>query len=242
MLLWCIAALTAAGLFVIVMRFGFDHGRLLGFSARFDLNTEGNVPTYFSALQLAFAALILMTIARAKHASGDPYARHWSVLCGIFAFLSVDEATQLHERLREPMLALFDLTGVWGYAWFIPYGTLVAAFLFAYRRFFMHLPPHIRMLFASACAVYVGAAIGVELAQLHFVVSTGYGDRGPLYAALCYSLEECAEMLGVALLVYGVLRYAAENVAGVFIEFSAQKAGSSAVAVPESRIRTIMSR
>jgi hypothetical protein len=138
-LLACIALLTVAGFFVVFARFGLDHGRLLGISGRFDLNGEGNVPAYYSALQIAFAALLLAVIARAKRAGRDRYARHWVVLCVIFIFLSFDEAAELHERLREPMLARFELTGIWVYAWYIPYGILVALFGVSYWRFFWHL-------------------------------------------------------------------------------------------------------
>jgi hypothetical protein len=220
-LLACIALLTAAGFFVVFARFGLDHGRLFGISARFDLNGEGNVPAYYSALQIAFAALLLATIARAKRAAGDRYARHWVVLCVIFIFLSFDEAAELHERLREPMLARFELTGIWVYAWYIPYGILVALFATSYWRFFWHLPARTRVEFAGAAAIYVGAALGLELTQIHFIVSPAYGQSGALYAALSYSLEECLEMLGMALFVYALVRYAAQYVVAVRLEFSA---------------------
>lgn len=219
-LLTCIALLTAAGLFVVVMRFGFDHGRLLGFSARFDLNLEGNVPTHYSALQLAFAALMLAVIARAKRTYREPFARHWLVLCAIFAFLSFDEAAQVHEWVRKPMLAQFELTGVWAYAWFIPYGILVTLFLAAYWRFYWHLRTPIRALFATACAIYVAAAIGVELVQLHFMVAPEYGPSRDLYVAVSSSVEECLEMLGIATFIYALLRYTAERMGVVLLEFS----------------------
>jgi hypothetical protein len=218
-LLACIALLASAGVVVVIARFGFDHGQLFGFSGRFDLHREGTVPAYFSALQLALAAVILACIARRKRLSGAAFARQWLLLCLIFAFLSLDEASELHERLREPMLAHFDLQGVWAFAWYIPYGILAVLLLLSYWRFFWALPSRIRVLFAIACACFIGCAIGLELVQVHFVMTPAYGDSAALYSALTGVAEEIGEMLGIALFVYALLLYAADEVGAMRVEF-----------------------
>ena len=80
-----IAVLVVCDLVVVTLKhvFGFDH--ILGLQRQFDLDNEANIPAYLSALQLAFAAVVLAVIARHKLAMRDAFARHWVGLAIILA-------------------------------------------------------------------------------------------------------------------------------------------------------------
>lgn len=76
---------------------------LLGF---FDLGSEANLPTFFSALNLVLAGLLLTVIARhdAQATGHKPWA--WGVLAFGFFLMSADEAAQIHEGLVHPLFRL----------------------------------------------------------------------------------------------------------------------------------------
>jgi hypothetical protein len=66
-----------------------------------DLDHELNVPSFWSAGLLALASVA--AFARAWSRSHQRAA--WTALAAIFAFMSVDEVVQLHERLQRVMSA-----------------------------------------------------------------------------------------------------------------------------------------
>jgi len=69
----------------------------------FGLEREGNVPTWFSSLQLALIGVVCGVTFLAEKASGSmrKYALFWLGLSLLFLFLSMDETAQFHERLDE---------------------------------------------------------------------------------------------------------------------------------------------
>lgn len=63
---------------------------------RFDLNGEGNIPAYFSALQLLACAMVLAVIAARSWRARSRWRFHWSLLAAGIFYMSIDEAAQLH--------------------------------------------------------------------------------------------------------------------------------------------------
>lgn len=211
-LLSVIALLSLAGFAVVISTHVFDHGRLYGFARLFHFNRENNIPSYFSALQLGFAALLLLAIASQRRMLGDRFHRQWTALGLVFCYLSVDEAASLHEMLILPMEMHFSLTGVWAFAWYVPYGLLLAGFAAAFARFFFHLPREARIGFAVAGTVFLTGAVGLEMLSAHFFTHPDWEQSVRAFrVALTYSVEEPLEMIGIALFVYTLLRYAASS-------------------------------
>jgi hypothetical protein len=221
-----IVVLVVCDLVVVTLKhvFGFDH--LFGLQRQFDLDNEANIPAYLSALQLAFASVVLALVARHKLATRDGFARHWIGLAVIFGALSLDEAASFHEMLVTPLRDTLSLEGAWHGAWYIVYGLLLVGFAAHYWRFFWHLPGIVRIRFALAGALYLSGCIGFEMIASRFAWYSSLSIAGTNYrVALLQAFEEPLEMLGIALFVYGVLSYAASSgAASVNLQVSAEPA------------------
>lgn len=199
-----ICVLAVFSLIGQVSRHFLGHGRLLGFVHQFSLGDEGNIPTYVSTLLLLSAALLLGVIAHHAYRTRSPFRVHWAILSIIFVYISVDEFAVLHEHLDEPMHAVLDAGGIFYYAWVIPAMVLLVLFGIGYARFFWHLSPRWKLLFAAAGLIYVGGALGIEMIGGWYVAQ--YEDRTFTYELLV-TVEEVMEKTGVLLFVYALLEY-----------------------------------
>lgn len=176
----------------------------------FGVGIDLSIPSWYSAILLLLASVLVATIAFAKKFGGDGrYMGHWAVLAVIFLYLSNDEMLRLHERMSGTLLqpALdslgFEPTGVLSYPWIIVYAPLVAVFALAYLRFWLDLPSKIRLLFFAAGAVFVGGAIGAEMFNAWYDHTFGAGT----IAGVMTHLEELMEMLGVVVFIYALMSY-----------------------------------
>ena len=172
---------------------------------QFSLALDGNIPTYFSSLLLAMAALLLYLIYRNERQSKT----HWLLLSFLFIFLSIDESTQLHEQfgglvgnkvntyIKEPPAFL-------QWAWMVPYSALTLAVGLYYLKFIWKLPAKTKKLFFLSGFVYVFAALFLEFFESHIQVTYG---SGTLANAILYPVEEVLEMLGVVIFIYALLDY-----------------------------------
>jgi hypothetical protein len=180
--------------------------------ARFNLDAEGNIPSKYSTLQLCVAVgLLLLLFVEARRARRER-AWHWLALAAVFTFLTLDEYYSIHERLITPMRQLLGPRNVLEFAWVLPYAGLVAIFTAAFLRFWKDLPRPARRGMALAAAVYIGGALGMELAGSLIVTNLGW--ESPLYA-LEVVIEETMELVGIALFVLalaGLLRERAGHI------------------------------
>lgn len=210
-----LAFLSVAGQF---SRHVLGHDVLLGFVRQFNLDAEGNVPTWFSSMTLLLSAVLLAAIARVKHLARAPYARHWGLLALIFVGLSMDEAAALHEMAIHPLRALLHARGALYFAWVVLGAAFVLAVGFGYLRFLLHLPPATRRGFIVAGGLFVGGALGMELAGGY--VADYHGQGTPLYTAMT-TVEECLEMLGIVVFIHALLSYLGAEVGEARIRFGA---------------------
>ncbi len=175
----------------------------------FYLGHEQNLPTLFSTCLLFAAAGLNLLIGVA---AGNTIARfgkwYWYALCGIFMFLGLDESLEIHDRLNH-----FDLIQSFSgtsdflfYSWVVPYaiGAVVIGLLFL--RFVLQLPVAIRNRFFIAGLIYVGGALGFELAESYVHVHSGSNGVSMLERVL-YTVEETMEMAGVILFIHALLDY-----------------------------------
>lgn len=180
------------------------HGRLLGFVYQFSLGNEGNISTYFATLLLLSASLLLGVVARLAYQRKDSYRRQWVILALIFAYLSLDEFAMLHEHLGELTSEYFLDGGFFTYTWIIPGAVLLAVFAIGFARFFWHLAPRWKVLFAVSGLIYVGGAFGVEMISGWYLLQHG---QGTFTYELFVTVEEVMEMMGIALFIYSLLEY-----------------------------------
>lgn len=168
-----------------------------------NVNLESNLPTYFSALVLMADAFLLALIAYGRKSLGEVHWR-WMCLSFVFVFISFDEMFQIHEQFRAPMEALFNTTGVFYFAWFIPYIAIMIVLGIAYYKFMMRLPKRILRLFIISAVIFVSGAVGMEaVGGMHAEV---HGEETLTYAWM-YSFEEFLEMTGGVIFLYALLSY-----------------------------------
>ena len=213
----CIAVLLLLHGATMAMRLAHVSG-LVSFVRLFDLDTEANVPTYYSVLQLACAAVLLMVIGADARQRGARFARHWLLLGVLFWFLSLDELAQIHESLSRVVRARLHVDGMLHFAWVIPYGVFTAAAGLAYLPFLMHLPERTRRLVVWAALIFLGGAAGMELYGGFLHARLGVAELGASTAYMTEVLvEEGMEMFGIALFIYALLTHMQETMGSIHI-------------------------
>lgn len=158
----------------------------------FDIGLEANVATWFSSMLLfAVAALLVTRALLASQRSG------WLTLAAIAVILSMDEASEIHERLAGVAAERIELPGVsLQFAWVVPGAMVAAVLVWVGHRATRSIPQAQRKRFAVAGGIFFLGALGIEAVSGE--VFARYGSRSILYV-LTYHAEEAAELIGVAL-------------------------------------------
>ena len=175
-----------------------------------DLDSERNLPTFYSTLLLLTTSLTLLSIGL-----NDKRKYYWYLLSAIFCFLALDENISIHEELINITKSfLGDTHGFLYFAWIIPYG--IAAILLAafYFRFVWTLPKKTRLLFFISGAVFLMGALGMEMVSGCYGEEAGFSS--PVYKCLTF-LEETLEMVGVSLFIFALLDYIEANLGRLVI-------------------------
>jgi hypothetical protein len=171
----------------------------------FDLNHEGNLPTWYQANMLLFCGLLLllvtMSYARQKLWSHGAY---WFVLGVGFCYLSLDETVSIHETIGPPIQSALEIEGgIFYFAWVIPATIGVVILFFSFIPFLRSVSVGTRNRFLIAGAIYVLGTVIVEALSGAYVSA---GDRGDSFAhKMITSFEELLEMLGIVLFMHAVL-------------------------------------
>ena len=188
----------------------FGHNHVYGLVPLFNVSREETIPTFFSALLLFCAALLLTVITVLKNKHKDPDVLKWATLAFGFLFMTFDEACVLHERLTGPMRSLLGdgTLGIFYFAWVIPGFAVVFILALYFLRFLLRLPARTRFAFMGAATLFLGGALAVELvgsryAELH-------GGENLTYNMIA-TVEESLEMAGVIVFIYALLKYIADN-------------------------------
>jgi hypothetical protein len=204
---------------VAVWRFGRDH--LLGVVPLFDLNREGNIPTWYSAGVLLITGVALGLVAVGKRQQQAQFARHWAVLGAMFLYLSFDELMRVHEfwgawldsslgQLRSPAF----LGGAFAHLWIVPAVVLVLVVGLTYIRFLQHLPPSTRTLFMGSGLAFIVGAVGFEMLDGIYAAAAG---RRNLTFEMLVAAEESLEMTSIAVFLYAVLTYLGDTFSAIQI-------------------------
>jgi len=190
---------------------GYDH--VFGLVKFFDLNTENNAPSFYSALAIIFCAVLLAVIAL----SSQGLKRfQWFGLAVIFIYLSLDEALQLHDQLDLPLRAALGTSGIFRHAWIIPYALILLGLVLIYGRFLLELRKESRIRFIFSGIIFITGAIGFEILSGLRAESVGYANAG---YAFIYTIEEFLEMLGIALCAYSLLKHIEHSIGNMRIEY-----------------------
>ena len=194
-LAFAVASLTALSLVTLVYSFHIDRLSPNGTVMRlFNLDAEGGIATWYQSSTLLSCAVVLAAIAACRRLVGSPFALHWGWLSGIFVYLSLDEASAIHEITIWPLRSALGAGGLLYWTWIVPAVVVLLVLAVVYSRFLAHLPRPILRLFLFAAAMYLGGAIVVE--ALSGLYSDRVGEDHLVYG-LITSLEELLEMTGV---------------------------------------------
>lgn len=176
-----------------------------------DLNGEGNLPAFFSAMQLLACALVLGILAASSWRQRSRWRFHWALLAAGFLWMTIDEAAQLHELLALPGRQLAALLG-WGpttHAVWIPIAlAIVVPVGLAFIPFLLALPRRIAVLFCASGTMFVAGALGLETVQ----AAIWDGDFGNTTYFAIVVVEEALEMLAIALFLFATLLFLSDTV------------------------------
>lgn len=190
----------------------------------FDLDSEVNIPAFYSMLSLLVCSILLGLIAYVKFIRGDRFVRQWVALAIIFLALAVDEIIQFHERMTEPVRSALDTSGFLHYAWVIPGAVFVLGCLLLFWHFLIALPVATRMLFFLAGIVFISGALGVESIGGYYAAS--HSKRDMIYSMIV-SIEEGLEMLGVVIFIDALLMYISSAMRGLSLQIQIAEYKSS---------------
>ena len=199
-----IAILGPLGLVAMLLDLQLEPGYLLEITRSVHLDREGNIPAFGQALALMLSAVLLALVGRGARKANDRFARHWTVLAVIFAYLAFDEAAALHEMTRIPIELLTETSGVFHLPWLIAGLAFVAVVTFAFAPFVMRLPRTTRRRFILAAALFVGGALGMEMVESLYFAVTGAPRTSPVYIALV-AIEETLEIAGNGVFIVALL-------------------------------------
>ena len=197
--------LVVAHLVTIAMPYifeGFEHGLVRLLFSLFFLDGEGNVPAIFSTWLFLLNAVIFLIVWKAACLSGDSH-KIWLFLSSVFVFLALDESISIHERLIDPLRQALGATGIFYYAWIIPYGIGVGLVSIFAIPVFWRMQKRIRFWFGLSAATYLVATIGLEMISGKYLVMMN--EQKDIVWIFMVTLEESLEMVGLIILVYAQL-------------------------------------
>jgi hypothetical protein len=236
----CLAVATAVvgllGIAAAVCRFGFgiQHGPI-DIVQQIDLQGEDTLPAWYSSVLLLLAGLLLGLVGWVKATRRARFVWHWLILGFIFLLLSADETVQFHERASWPFERVLKLKGAFLYGWVIPAILFVGVIGLSYLKFLLHLPRRTRWRFIVAGAVYVGAALGLEMVE--GVWDTAHGKDNVVYMAMVV-VEEIGEMVGVAIFIHALLLHLRDECGQVTFDLAPDERSACASVDPEARTFT----
>lgn len=166
----------------------------------FDVNTEGNVPSWFSASLWVAAAILCLAcalLARRRR-------RQWVALAVVCLLLSADEAASFHERVFGALgVAVLgdDRTPLLHFAWVLPGVLFALVIVSACTRLVWSLPrPQRRAIVIAGLAFLCGALM---MEAVSGAVLTAHGDRH--WYVVTTSLEEGLEKVAVITFVCALI-------------------------------------
>jgi hypothetical protein len=168
----------------------------------FDFGRETNIPTLYSTLLLLLSSVLCILLYRSGKQHGSPGAGYWAVLSALLLFLGIDETAMVHEAMIEPLRAEFGTSGVFYFAWVIPYGILLLVVVLTFVRFVLTLPGRIKTLIFVAGGIYITGVLLFEMfggsyADVHSTRTIPY--------AIMVLFEETLEMIGLSIFVFALL-------------------------------------
>jgi len=179
------------------------------FFKKTNFNTEKNIPSIFSG-SLHFIASILLGFIGASALTIKNRKVFWYCLSFLFLFVGLDEILRIHEKLNGYLSSLWETSGIFHYAWVIPYGIAVILIALACFKPLFELPKRTLLNFILSALIFLLGAVGMEMYTGWYIAHENLEgldiDRMPTIFVL-YTIEELLEMLGVGYFIYSLLQF-----------------------------------
>jgi hypothetical protein len=195
----------------------------------FDFDTEQNVPTYYSGCLFLLNVLLLLSVRQAAKTLSKPNVI-WLMLAALFLFLGFDELFAVHERLGRPVREAWNLSGIFFFAWVLPYGAAVLLLAMLFLPVWWRLNQPSRFWLGMSAATYLAGALGMEM------IGGLYRQPDLLFVSLA-TIEESLELAGLIMLTYSLLLLLQIEYGGFAVEIPANHEDMSIK--PTARLRKI---
>lgn len=169
-----------------------------------NFDTERNLPTLYSAGLLFLNSLLFVAL---KFTKAPPVIRKTTLALSIvFFFLGVDELFSYHEELIGVVRSAFNSSGIFYFAWIIPYSVASLLIFLAVIPFLRRITRRYRYYFLLSAILYTLGAIGFEMLAGSYISGdpTARGIKDIAYQIMA-TFEESLEMAGCIMLVYVLL-------------------------------------
>ncbi|MHA6247757.1 hypothetical protein ACXYMU_07465 [Pontibacter sp. CAU 1760] len=170
----------------------------------FDLDGEGTIPAWFSAIQLFTVGLVFLSSSQWTKIS--LITNSWFLnLAGLgFIFLSMDESAGIHERITglledEHWAPKFEGEyGTWIYVYALIAVMLVGLGIRTILSFFKAYPTQ-SLILALGMTMFLAGGVGLEIISYWYL----RGTESVLYYKIEVALEELLEMAGITVVLFG---------------------------------------
>lgn len=179
----------------------------------FDFDTEQNVPTYYSGCLFLLNVLLLLSVRQAAKILSKPSVI-WLMLAVLFLFLGFDELFAVHELLGRPVREAWNLSGIFFFAWVLPYGAAVLLLAMLFLPVWWRLNQRSRFWLGMSAATYLTGALGMEM------IGGLYRQHDLLFLSLA-TIEESLELAGLIMLTYSLLLLLQVEYGGFTVEIPA---------------------
>jgi len=177
----------------------------------FDLDREFTIPAWFSTIQLFMIGLIALAIRGQRNFIAPPSNAAMTVFGLGFIYLSIDEASAIHEKLtyafyNNPYVPYFN--GMHG-IWIVVYGSIAILLILIFRKSIVAVWQTYRresILFVVGMIIYLAGAGGAETIT-YFQID----KSNPMVYTIEVIAEEFLEMSGVTLILGSILMLAVKK-------------------------------
>jgi len=189
--------------YVALIYSGLEDHFALRLTSLFYLDSENNIPAWFSACILWSCSMFLFAISALE--TDKSINKYWFIIGLSLLYVSLDESISLHERASHKIngfIAANDivLSDFFAFPWIVPASILVVIFGVALIPFFARLQNQVRQLFLTSAIVYLSGSVGFEMVGGFLLANSG---RLPYLIAVAF--EEILEMLGALILLHLVI-------------------------------------
>lgn len=205
-----IAALTCELLLVAIYWLDIAtaaHFQLL--HSLFDLDSEGNIPAWFSSSQLFCVAITFWSCALRKKRETKPSKMFFALAGFASVYVSSDETAQIHERVTALMGQRYvDWLPAYAAHNFLIVMIAVALLLTVCQLLADDLlqlwSTHRRLLLLAILGVFIGLIGGMGVETLGYKLLQGHSES--IWYKVEVTVEESMEMLGTSVVLYSALK------------------------------------